>query len=69
MNINLDKHTQKIINDFMAIDPVLANVLKLASEVSYLKGYQDSQDSFNRFLTAQEVRDNTDINMAYEGVN
>lgn len=72
MQVKLDQHTQEVINDFSKLGDegiAIANTIKLASEVSYLKGYSDCMDQEikNRQMAAFENK--IDINLAYEGSN
>lgn len=69
----LDKHTQEVINDFKALGDdgiAIANTIKLAAEVSYLKGYTDCLDKELKKINDKKIdMDKIDINLAYEGVN
>jgi len=68
MQVDLDKHTIEVIKDFERInEPVLASVIQLAAEVSYLKGYTDAleQEAKNQKIDMDKI----DINLGYEGIN
>lgn len=68
MQVDLDKHTVEVIKDFERInEPVLASVIQLAAEVSYLKGYNDAlvKEAKNQKIGMDKI----DINLGYEGIN
>lgn len=54
MNARLNQNTLKVIEDFRKVDPSIAMVIELASEVSYLQGVRDERDRQNEFLLDQK---------------
>lgn len=68
----LDKHTQEVIKDFKELGnqgKIIAKTIKIASDLSYLRGFEAGYNKAVVDQGRQKIEDMVDINLAYEGTN